>query len=140
MLAMNKGAETREDKKKVFVSYSHENPDWLTTISRMLRGLQTSGIIEPFDDRLIAIGQEWDAAIKAKLDAADLVILIVTFDFLGSTYIHQVEIEHALQRHKEHRTCLLPIIAEDCDWEHQSWAKIDAADQGQQGAAPRQMG
>lgn len=121
---MSKDTAEQRDKKKVFVSYAHDNAEWLATISRMLRGLQTSGIIEPFDDRLIAIGQEWDATIKAKLDEADLVILIVTFDFLGSTYINQVEIDRALQRHEEHRTCLLPIIAKECDWQHQNWAKI----------------
>jgi hypothetical protein len=126
MVPMSNDTKSHADKKMVFVSYSHENPEWMATISRMLRGLQTSGIIEPFDDRLIAIGKEWDATIKAKLDEADLVILIVTFDFLGSTYINQVEIDRALQRHEEHRACLLPIIAEECDWDHQNWAKIDA--------------
>jgi hypothetical protein len=126
MLPMNRDTKAQPDKKKVFVSYAHDNAGWLETISRMLRGLQASGIIEPFDDRLIAIGQEWDATIKAKLDEADLVILIVTFDFLGSTYINQVEVDRVLQRHEEHRACLLPIIAEECDWQHQNWAKIDA--------------
>jgi ribosomal protein S7 len=126
MLPMNKDTKAQPDKKKVFVSYAHKNRDWLNTVSRMLSGLQATDIIEPFDDRLIAIGQEWDATIKAKLDEADLVILIVTFDFLGSAYINQVEIDRALQRHKEHRACLLPIIAEECDWQHLNWAKIQA--------------
>ena len=111
---------------KVFISYAHEDAKWLDELEKMLRPLENDQTIDSFSDRKFDIGAEWDETIEQKLEESDLIIFLVTFAFLGSKYITRVENDQALKQHKENRSRILPIIAEECDWTSYEWARIDA--------------
>ena len=105
----------------VFVAYQHEDYKWLEEIKKHLGGLIHSGRIEFFDDRQIGGGQEWDPIIKQKLADAKIIVPIMSPDFMGSKYIHTVELPTAIARHKEKQVTVLPILVEACDWEGLGW-------------------
>ncbi|NIR32020.1 MAG: hypothetical protein GWN84_22490, partial [Gammaproteobacteria bacterium] len=43
-------------RKKVFVSYSHEDQEWLEKLSKWLKPLEKAGILDVWDDRKIQPG------------------------------------------------------------------------------------
>ena len=78
------------ERPNIFVSYSHADTKWLKQLDPHLTGLELHAKVARFDDRNLLGGDDWDAEVKTALDHADIVLLIVTANFTGSKYIHQV--------------------------------------------------
>src|SRR4051812_25037296 len=108
----------------IFISYAREDEKWLHMVDKHFSVLYNKQIITRFDDRRLTIGDKWDDVIKAKIEEADLVILLVSADFLSSYYIHQVELRHSLERHQSNKCWLLPIIVSSCYWEEEDFAGV----------------
>jgi hypothetical protein len=102
---------------RVFLSYRHANHSVRDEVRKHLGWLENSDKIRVFDDRDILAGDDWDARIKAELEQAQIIILIVTADFMHSPYCTKVELKNALERRASEGTRVIPIIAETCDWE-----------------------
>jgi TIR domain len=111
-------------KVKVFISYAHEDEPVKENLDKFLVGLKKTDKIEVWQDRQIAAGQEWDKAIKKELQEADLILLIVSVDFLNSSYIWRNELEIAMQRHETGEARVIPIIARSADWSDMPFRKL----------------
>jgi hypothetical protein len=105
-------------KLKAFVSYSHADEGLKDALIKHLHPLQRLGLLESWNDRKIKPGDEFDKAISTELDRADLIFLLVSVDFINSKYCYDVELERAVERHKENKARVIPIILRDCLWEH----------------------
>ena len=101
---------------KVFLSYSHQDSAVLEQLHKHLAILRRQGHIETWFDRDILAGSELDAEIAENLESADLFFLLVSADFLDSSYCFDREMQRALQRHDCGEARVIPIIAEPCDW------------------------
>lgn len=99
--------------KKVFISYSSHDREHLINFVNHLISLKREELIEPWDDRQLVPGESWDEAIIEELDKADIVILLLTVNFLNSTYIWQKELEQALKKGKK----IIPVYVDYCTWE-----------------------
>ena len=106
------------DTVKIFVSYSHQDAEYLKDDSLLgfLKGLEKDNV-EFWDDRRIRPGELWDAVIKANLQEARIALVLVSQAFLDSPYCQNVEIEHCLAR----QTHLFPIILSPCEWRRHDW-------------------
>lgn len=106
------------DAVKIFVSYSHQDAEYLKDDSLLgfLRGLEKDNV-EFWTDRRIRPGELWDAVIKTNLQEADIALVLVSQAFLDSPYCQNVEIEHCLAQ----QTHLFPIILSPCDWRRHAW-------------------
>jgi len=103
--------------KKIFISYSkHDREKIENELKPDLRTLERQGKIKVWYDQDILPGEEWDAAIKEKLHAADIVLLMVSRKFLATDYIWEVEIKKAVERHNRGEAIVIPIILSHCDW------------------------
>ncbi len=105
-------------KLKAFVSYSHADDGLKDEFLKHLRPLQRLGLLENWNDRNIKPGDEFDKTISNELDSSDIVFLLVSVDFINSKYCYEVELERAVQRHKENKSRVIPIILRSCLWEH----------------------
>lgn len=103
---------------KIFYSYSHEDEDLRNQLAKHLENLKRSGEIETWHDREIEAGTELDSAIQRQLEEADIILLLVSSDFLASPYIQDVELKRALQRHRERSAVVIPVILRPCDWQN----------------------
>jgi len=110
----------------VFVSYSHQDKEHLNKLGRILTLLERSGLINVWYDRQILPGSEWDRTIKNELDNADIIILLVSYDFLSSKYIADVEVKKALHRHKLGQTTVVPIIVRDVSLKNTEFGHLQA--------------
>jgi hypothetical protein len=115
------------DKKlKVFISYSHKDEPVKEELEAHLIGLKNSEMIEVWNDRKLIGGDVWDEAIIAELEAADIIILLISVYFLNSKYIWEKEVAIAMERHKNKTARVIPVIASSCDFGDMSFAKIQA--------------
>ena len=101
----------------VFFSYSHADEALRDDLEKHLSQLKREGAISTWHDRRIAPGGDLGAKIDAELDRADLVLLLVSSDFLASEYCYSKEMTRALERHRVGNCRVLPVILRPCDWQ-----------------------
>ena len=90
-------APVLEVKRSLFISYSHEDEDWLEKIREFLTGLEQQGLIEFWDDRELEAGKPWNEQILNALDSAEAGVLLVSQKFLNSSYINDTELPKLLE-------------------------------------------
>jgi len=110
----------------VFISYAHEDEYFKNELLKHLEGIKRNKLITTWDDSQILPGQPWDAVIKQKLAKSDIIIFLISADFLASAYCNEVEIKKAIGRHKKGEATLIPIIVRHCDFESSSLSQIQA--------------
>lgn len=103
---------------RVFISYSHKDEALRDQLEVQLAMLKRQGLIETWHDRRMLAGDQFDWAISEELDAADIVLLLVSPDFLASDYCFNIEKAHALKRHREGSARLVSVILRPCDWQN----------------------
>jgi hypothetical protein len=67
-------------------------------------------------DRLILPGEEWDETIKSQLNAANIILLMVSSDFFNSGYCQTVEVPTALDQHRNGSAVVIPVVCRSVLW------------------------
>jgi len=70
----------------VFFSYSHADEALRDQLEKQLSILRRQGVIETWHDRRIGAGEEIDKAISENLVSADIILLLISPDFINSDY------------------------------------------------------
>lgn len=78
--------------KRIFLSYSHEDWIHLEDLKNHLSSLERSGRIVPWYDGKILAGQSWDDTLKKELREADIVLALLSKNFMASQYIWETEL------------------------------------------------
>lgn len=102
---------------KLFFSYSHKDEVLRDTLQIQLEVLRRSGAIATWHDRMIRAGDEFDGAIDQNMQDADVILLLVSPDFLASSYCFDVELKRAMERHEAGTARVIPVILRPCDWQ-----------------------
>lgn len=110
----------------VFVSYSHVDEKLKDAVLRHLKPLERINLITEWHDRKLLAGDAWGDKIDRKLEEADIVLLLVSIDFINSKYCYDVELDRALERHAEEKCRVVPIILRGCLWQHTPFSKLQA--------------
>ena len=125
---------------RAFLSYAHEDHAWRDVVLEHLGWLRQRGRLDLFDDRQIEPGTQWDPRIKAALEAADIIVLLLSPHFLNSRYCLVDELVRALERQVEGTVELFPIV---CDhvarWGADRQASVPAAGCQQRSVAPGRL-
>lgn len=95
---------------KVFFSYAHEDEALRDKLETHLSLLKRQGVIETWHDRRIGPGDAFGDDIDTALETSDIVLLLVSADFLASDYCHDIEMRRALERHAQGLARVVPII------------------------------
>ncbi|HNJ93323.1 MAG: toll/interleukin-1 receptor domain-containing protein [Ferruginibacter sp.] len=113
-------------KLKVFLSYSHEDENMKNILDKNLVMLKRSDKIDVWQDRAIKAGEVWDEQIRRELEAADIILLLISVDFNNSQYIWNKELKTAMERHERGEARVIPIILRTCEWSEMPYAKLQA--------------
>ena len=102
---------------KLFYSYCHSDEEFREYMERHLSVLKQSGEISEWCDRKVLPGQTFVEEIDRQMDAADLIVLLISSDFLASAAcVH--EMTTALKLREDTTTTVIPVIVRPCDWKH----------------------
>ncbi len=104
---------------KVFFCYAHEDELLLNKIKMQLKPLQRQGLIEAWHDREISAGMEWEREIDRHLNTAQIILLMISPDFMNSEYCYDVEVKQAIERHKRGEACVIPVILRPVYWQRE---------------------
>ncbi|HLP93655.1 MAG TPA: toll/interleukin-1 receptor domain-containing protein [Saprospiraceae bacterium] len=104
-------------QSKAFIIYAREDLEMLRELINQLTPLKRNDKLSIWHDERILPGAAWDEEIRKNLNEADIIILIVSPSFLSSDYIDQVEFKLALERHRQGKAIMVPVIARPCLWE-----------------------
>jgi len=71
---------------RIFFSYSHRDEELRDRLETHLSLLKHQGLIEAWHDRRISAGEDWAGSISGEMERADIVLLLVSADFIASRY------------------------------------------------------
>jgi hypothetical protein len=108
----------------LFFSYSHADEGLRDQLEKQLSMLKRQGLIEVWHDRRIDAGQDFAGEIDRHLEVADVVLLLVSPDFLDSQYCYDVEMTRALERHRQGSAIVIPVILRACLWHDAPFGKL----------------
>lgn len=117
-------------KYKVFVSYAHEDRELKNSLITGFAALKREGFVEIWHDEEILPAQEWHEEIANKLESADIILLLISPDFIASDFIYDVELKSAMKRHEEKTAHVVPVILRPADWHSQIYGKLQALPTG----------
>ena len=100
----------------IFISYCHQDEVLRAQLEKHLVMVRRNGEADIWTDHRIMPGADLDASISSALERADIVLLLVSSDFLHSEYCFSVELTRALERHNEGTAVVVPVILRPCDW------------------------
>lgn len=109
---------------RIFYSYSHKDAELRGTLSTFLAPLKNQHKIEEWHDRKIQPGDNWDTEISAQLESADLILFLVSADFLASEYCFGVEVQRALTRLKLGEVKVVPVLLKPCLWQESRFSEL----------------
>lgn len=111
---------------RLFYSYSHKDEELRNAFETHLSILKRLGTIDNWHDRKILPGGKWEDEIDDHITDADVVLLLISPDFIASDYCYGRELGRALERHEAGEAQVVPIIVRPVDWTGAPFAKLQA--------------
>ena len=111
---------------EIFISYAHEDETLRSKLEKHLKLLQRQGLITTWHDREITAGEEWKNAIDSHLESANIILLLISSDFMASDYCYDIELKRALERHESNEVRVIPVILRAVDWHRSPFGKLIA--------------
>lgn len=111
----------------VFFSYSHLDEEYRDRLEVHLTPLIRQGLIETWHDRRVGAGDEILNEIDVNLEKAEIVLLLISPDFIASDYCYNVEMSRAIERHEAGEARVIPVILRPCDWQDMPFGKLLAS-------------
>lgn len=113
-------------KLTIFYSYSHKDETFRDALETHLTVLARKNIIASWHDRKIPAGQEWKKQIDKELETADIVLLLISSDFIASDYCYEKELKIAMERHESNQAIVIPIIIRPSEWSDTPFSNLQA--------------
>ena len=110
----------------VLFSYSHIDEALRDQIETQLTKLKRQGVIETWHDRRIGAGEDFADAIDRHVESDEIILLLVSPDFLASDYCYDREMTHAMERQEKGEAIVIPVILRACDWHAAPFGKLNA--------------
>ncbi|WP_020559030.1 leucine-rich repeat domain-containing protein [Thiofilum flexile] len=102
---------------QVFISYSKEDKEHRLALEKRLKIISRQFKVKAWTDEQLLAGGLVHEDIKAELIKADLILLLISPDFLATDYCYEIELPLALKRYQAKEAIVIPIIARDTpDW------------------------
>jgi hypothetical protein len=105
-----------EPKIEIFLSYSRQDEKFCRELMQHLVVLQRRQSVTFWYDREIKPGTHWAREIEKHVHAAQIILLLVSADYLASALFSGEEVRLALQRQQEGKARVIPILVRPCAW------------------------
>jgi hypothetical protein len=100
---------------EVFISYSHRDQKLRKELEKHLSNLKRQNVITSWYDGDIIPGAKWEPEIMKRLKRAQIILLLVSADFMASDFCYSIEMKEAIARHEANKVCVIPILLRPTD-------------------------
>ncbi len=114
-----------DNRIKLFISYAHEDEVFRKDLEAHLSALHRQNFIDIWYDRNVNAGSVWEDEIDKHLNTAQIILLLVSSDFMNSERCSKVVMKRALERLEHERTHIVPILVRPYPWETTSLAQFN---------------
>src|SRR5713226_4845301 len=115
---------SKQNPIRIFYSYSHKDEEFRRQLETHLALLRRQGMIDEWHDRKVTAGKEWKNQIDEHLETANIILLLISSDFVSSDYCYDIEMKKALERHDAGEAYVIPILLRPIDWAKAPFAKL----------------
>lgn len=116
-----------EDKTiEVFCCYARKDQSSLLKLKSHLTPLERAGLITLWSDTSIDAGMDWKKEINQHLKTAQIILLLVSPDFMESDYCYSIEMKQAMERHEREEAQVIPVILRPVYWQESLFGKLQA--------------
>ncbi|PYS93983.1 MAG: hypothetical protein DMF64_03065 [Acidobacteria bacterium] len=117
---------------EIFCSYAHLDEELRDKLDRQLSPLRREGKIKSWFDRMIKAGEDWRGKIDEHLNSADIILLLISSDFIHSDYCYDIEMARALERQRKGAARIVCVILRPCNWQRTQFADLQVLPVGAQ--------
>ncbi|MDQ2888800.1 MAG: toll/interleukin-1 receptor domain-containing protein, partial [Chloroflexota bacterium] len=110
----------------VYISYASRDEYFKEKLLSHLSTLQRQGAIESWDIQQIRAGDKRDEETLKHLNEANIILCLLSADFMSSDYHHTVEMQRAFERQKLGELEVIPILLRPVQWQQTSFYKLQA--------------
>ncbi len=111
---------------EIFLCYAREDEKLCQEIEKQLSALKRQGLIDVWYDRQIDEGVEWEKEINKHLNVAQIILLLISPDFMASDYCYGIEMKRAMERHESGEAQVIPIILRRTHWQEAPFGRLQA--------------
>lgn len=111
---------------EIFCCYARNDQSFLKHLRKHLTLFQKQGLINLWYDVDISPGTNWEEEIQKHLETAQIVLLLISPDFIASDYCYSKEMKRALERHDLGEARVIPIILRPVHWQRAPFGKLQA--------------
>ncbi|WP_437855087.1 SIR2 family protein [Sorangium sp. So ce363] len=119
------GATAAPRPVRVFFSYASRDEELLARLEAQMTPLRREGLIALWHSGKIGAGEDTERAIGEQLEAADLILLLVSASYLASEQ-GDAQVARAMERRAAGQAVVVPILLRPCDWETTRFAELQA--------------
>ena len=109
---------------KVFVSYSHKDPEHKERLVTQLVPCKRQHGLEVWTDDELLPGKEWHPELEARVRGCDVFVLLMTPDALASDFCIVKELEWAREKRDGLPREILPVVVRPCDYNKGATANL----------------
>ncbi len=102
----------------VFISYSSADKSYKDRLKIALEPLERNGVLKAWDESDIIAGSVHSDELLDKISKTDLLLFLLSPDYLASQKAFSLEVKTAIERHQDPNDTvkIIPIITRFCDW------------------------
>ncbi|MEM9822983.1 MAG: TIR domain-containing protein [Bacteroidota bacterium] len=100
----------------LFISHVSKDEEYKDQLLRHLSSLIRKGWIEAWHYQKVGLGKEKEATIRAALNGAEIILFLISADFMANDEIQARDVRMAVQRSHNQQTIVLPILIRACDY------------------------
>src|SRR5947209_4785891 len=109
---------------KLFYCYAPEDKPLRDQLEKHLANMRWQGLITTWHDQDISAGKEWEREVNNQLETANIILLLISSDFMFSEYCYDVLMKLALKRHRDRKARVIPIILRSVDWQDAPFSNL----------------
>ncbi|MDQ2904423.1 MAG: tetratricopeptide repeat protein [Ktedonobacteraceae bacterium] len=109
---------------RIFYSYAFPDEPLRKDLEKHLTILKRQGLITTWHSQEVTAGTERLHIINRYLDLANIILLLVSPDFMASDFCYNVEMQQAMKRHTMGEARVIPIILRSIDWKDAPFGKL----------------
>lgn len=99
---------------RFFISYSHKDMKYKTSLLNHLKSLEYTHNISIWHDGKIDAGNNINKEVLKALSVSDVILLLVSPNFLASMYCMEVELQKAIEKHNNGKCLVIPVMLSEC--------------------------